>query len=148
MVADISAHVLEPVQTIVMADIAAISVYSADSIVDVPVVDVQHVTDDVAAEDDSKPRTVSPEVGEDDTAPFTCATYILFPTIDAAKRRLLFLFLPRKEKIKGGVAIFESVWWSMLCLKESDWGPPVGVEIWRTYKRVIFILVCRFIFYI
>ena len=63
VVVDIAAPVLEPVQPMVVASIAAIHVISADSTVDVPVVDVQLVHDNVAAEDDSKPRTVSPEGG-------------------------------------------------------------------------------------
>ena len=46
-----------------MADTTAIPVVSADSTVDVSVVDVQLVHEDVAAEDDMKPRTVSPEGG-------------------------------------------------------------------------------------
>ena len=50
--------------------------------------------------------------------------YILF-FVDAVKRRLLFLFLPRKEKIKDVTGRFLSSW-RVMCLKESGWGPPAA----------------------
>ena len=63
VVADRAALVLVPIQSTVVAGVAAIPVVSTDHNVDVHVVDVQPVFDDVAAEDDSKPRTVPPEGG-------------------------------------------------------------------------------------
>ena len=63
VVADRAAVVLAPIQSTVVADAAAIPVVSADHNVDVHVVDVQPVFDNVAAEDNSKPRRVSPERG-------------------------------------------------------------------------------------
>ena len=73
------------------------------------------------------------------------ATYILFPNVDVAKRRLMFLFLPHKEKIIGSVVVVDRVWWSVLCLKESGWGPPRGVAI-VAHKRVVLFLVVLFYF--
>jgi hypothetical protein len=78
---------------------------------------------------DSKPRTVSPEEGEDDVAPpmldsayYTIPGYVVADTI---KTKFLFLFLPRKEKIKEAIGV--QYWWSVLSLKESGWGPPSSV---------------------
>ena len=56
--------------------------------------------------------------GEDDTTPPMCAAYILFPVVDAVKRRLLFIFLPRKEKDEDVTCKFLGTW-CVLCLKES-----------------------------
>ena len=68
-----------------------------------------------------------------DTARSMCAAYILFPAIDVVKRRLFFLFLPRKEKI--GEVTGVHYWWSMLSLKESGWGPPSSVLKMATHLQ-------------
>ena len=47
--------------------------------------------------------------------------YVVAETV---KPQFLFLFLPRKEKIK--VAIGVPSWWRVLSLQESGWGPPDG----------------------
>ena len=69
--------------------------------------------------------------------------YILFPIVDVVKRRLLFLFLPRKQKIKGMTCRFLTSWWSVLCLKESGWGPPTDMEL-VAHQRVLLYLVVLF----
>jgi hypothetical protein len=44
---------------------------------------------------------------------------------DTTKTKFLFLFLPRKEKIRDAIGV--QYWWSVLSLKESSWGPPSSV---------------------
>jgi hypothetical protein len=86
--------------------------------------------DNVASlETDSKPRTVLPEEGEDDVASsmhdsayYAIPNYVVADTI---KINFLFLFLPRKEKIRDAIGV--QYWWSVLSLKESGWGPPSSV---------------------
>ena len=73
-----------------------------------------------------------------------CDTYILFPAIDAVKRRLLFIFLPRKEKVKDVTYKLLGTW-CVMCLKECGWGPPEGMEI-AAHQRVILSLVVLFYF--
>ena len=68
-----------------------------------------------------------------DTAPPMHVAYIIFPAIDVVNRRLLFLFLPRKEKI--GDVIGVHYWWSVLSLKESGWGPPSSVLKMATHLQ-------------
>ena len=52
---------------------------------------------------------------------YTIPGYVVAETV---KPQFLFLFLPRKEKIK--VAIGVPCWWRVLSLQESGWGPPGG----------------------
>jgi hypothetical protein len=77
----------------------------------------------------SKPRTVSPEGEEDDVVPpmYDSAYYTIsgYVVADTTKTKFLFLFLPRKEKIRDAIGV--QYWWSVLCLKESGWGPPSSV---------------------
>ena len=148
VVADTAALILAPIQPIDVPDTAANHVVSMDHVVDVPVFDVQHADDDIAAEDDSNPRTVLPEGEEDDTAPHRSAAYILFLVDDAVKRRLLFLFLPRKEKIKYVTGGFLSSW-CVVCLKESGWGPPAAkIHLEMTHQFEVYICLVCFIFYL
>jgi hypothetical protein len=42
------------------------------------------------------------------------------------RRRMLFLFLPQKKKVKY-VNSRSIGTWCVLCLKESGWGPPTAV---------------------
>jgi hypothetical protein len=97
-------------------------------VVDSPKVSAQYVPIDVLLID-SKPRTVSPEEGEDDVAPpmYDSAYYAIsgYVVADTTKTKFLFLFLPRKEKIRDAIGV--QYWWSMLSLKESVWGPPSNV---------------------
>jgi hypothetical protein len=66
---------------------------------------------------------------EDDVAPpMLDSTYYAIPGYIVAhtiKTKFLFLFLPRKEKIKEAIGV--QYWWSVLSLKESSWGPPSSV---------------------
>jgi hypothetical protein len=57
-----------------------------------------------------------------DSAYYAIPSYVVADTI---KIKFLFLFLPRKEKIKEAIGV--QYWWSVLSLKESGWGPPRGV---------------------
>jgi hypothetical protein len=60
-------------------------------------------------EADSKPRTVSPEEGEDDVAsPMYDSAYYAIPgyvVADTIKIKFLFLFLPCKEKIRDAIGV-------------------------------------------
>jgi hypothetical protein len=98
---------------------------AAISVVDSPKVSAQYVPIDVLLID-SKPRTVLPKEGEDDVAPpmYDNAYYAIsgYVVADTTKTKFLFLFLPRKEKIRNAIGV--QYWWSMLSLKESGWGPP------------------------
>ena len=96
--------------------------------------DIDHTSDAYCVEVDVfrvylKPRSVSPEGGgEDDMAPpmFNGGYYAIlgYVVAETVKPQFLFLFLPRKEKIK--VAIGVPCWWRVLSLQESGWGPPGG----------------------
>jgi hypothetical protein len=44
---------------------------------------------------------------------------------ETTKTKILFLFLPHKEKIRDAIRV--QYWWSVLSLKESGWGPPSSV---------------------
>jgi hypothetical protein len=57
-----------------------------------------------------------------DSAYYTIPGYVVADTI---KTKFLFLFLPRKEKIKEAIGV--QYWWSVLSLKESGWGPPTAM---------------------
>jgi hypothetical protein len=57
-----------------------------------------------------------------DSAYYTISGYVV---ADTTKTKFLFLFLPRKEKIRDATRV--QYWWSMLSLKESSWGPPSSV---------------------
>jgi hypothetical protein len=57
-----------------------------------------------------------------DSAYYTIPGYVVADTI---KTKFLFLFLPRKEKIKEAIGV--QYWWCVLSLKESGWGPPSSV---------------------
>jgi hypothetical protein len=100
---------------------------------------------------DSKPRTVSPEEGEDDVVPpmldsayYAIPGYVVAHTI---KTKFLFLFLPRKEKIKEAIGV--QYWWSVLSLKESGWGPPSSMlKMAAHLQKSLFILVYCYIFYL
>jgi hypothetical protein len=98
---------------------------TAISVVDSPTVSAQYVPIDVLLID-SEPRMVSPEEGEDDVAPpmYDSAYYAIsgYVVADTTKTKFLFLFLPRKEKIRDAIGV--QYWWSILSLKESGWGPP------------------------
>jgi hypothetical protein len=80
-----------------------------------------------------------PEEGEDDVASpildsscYTIPDYIVATVIASVgpgiikRRRMLFLFLPQKEKVKY-VNSRRIGTWCVLCLKESGWGPPTAV---------------------
>ena len=88
--------------------------------------DIDHTSDAYCVEVDVfrvclKPRSVSPEGGEDDMAPpmFNGGYYAIpgYVIAEIVKPQFLFLFLPRKEKIK--VAIGVPCWWRVLSLQES-----------------------------
>jgi hypothetical protein len=56
----------------------------------------------------SKPRTVSPKGEEDDVAPpvYDSAYYAISGyVVDTTKTKFLFLFLPRKEKIRDTIGV-------------------------------------------
>jgi hypothetical protein len=57
-----------------------------------------------------------------DSAYYAIPGYVVADTI---KIKFLFLFLPRKEKIRDAFGV--QYWWSVLSLKESGWGPPSSV---------------------
>ena len=153
--AEAAAQVLEPVQPMVVADSAAIFVAPIAStdhvVVDVPVIDIPSVHDVVAAEDGSKPRTVSPEGRENDMAPPKLdGAYFAIPYFamsHATKRRIMFLFLPRKEKPKDVISKFLGTW-CIMCLKESGWGPPSSVLMMVAHlqKSLSFFCVVLFLF--
>jgi hypothetical protein len=86
---------------------------------------------------DSKSRSVSPKEGEVDVAPpMLDSAYYAIPgyiVADTIKTKLLFLFLPRKEKIKEAFGV--QYWWSVLSLKESGWGPPSGMLKMATHQQ-------------
>ena len=95
--------------------------------------DIDHTSDAYCDEVDVfreylKPRSVSPEGGQDDVVPpmFNGGYYAIlgYVVAETVKPQFLFLFLPRKEKIK--VAIGVPCWWRVLSLQESGWGPPGG----------------------
>jgi hypothetical protein len=67
-----------------------------------------------------------------DSSCYTIPNYIV-ATVTASvgpgiikRRRMIFLFLPQKEKIKY-VNSRRIGTWCVLCLKESGWGPPTAV---------------------
>ncbi len=100
-------------------------------------------------ETDSKPRTVSPEEGEDDVAsPMHDSAYYAIPgyiVADTIKIKFLFLFLPRKENARDAIGV--QYWWSVLSLKESGWGPPSSMlKMVAHLQKSLFILVYCFIF--
>jgi hypothetical protein len=57
-----------------------------------------------------------------DSAYYAIPGYVV---ADNVKTKFLFLFLPRKEKIKEAIGV--QYWWSILSSTESGWGPPTGV---------------------
>jgi hypothetical protein len=71
-----------------------------------------------------------------------------YAVADTIKIKFLFLFLPRKEKIKEAIGV--QYWWSVLSLKKSGWGPPSCMLKMAVHlqKCPLFILVCCFIFYL
>jgi hypothetical protein len=112
-------------------------------------VHVPSTADIVAFKSDSKPRTVSPEEGEDDVAsPIHDSAYYAIPgyvVANTIKIKFLFLFLPRKENVSDAIGV--QYWWSMLSLKESGWGPPSSMLKMVAYlQKSLFILVYCFIF--
>jgi hypothetical protein len=64
-------------------------------------------------------------ISKGDVAPpmYDSAYYAIFGYVvaDATKTKFLFLFLPRKEKIRDAIGV--QYWWSVLSLKDSGWGP-------------------------
>jgi hypothetical protein len=120
---------------------------AAISVVTSPQVSAQYVPVEVLLTD-SKPRTVLPEEGEDDVAPPIDSAYYAIPgyvVADTIKTKFLFLFLPRKEKIKEAIGV--QYWWSVLSLKESGWGPPSStLKMVAHLQKSLFILVYCFIF--
>jgi hypothetical protein len=57
-----------------------------------------------------------------DSAYYAISGYVV---ADTTKTKFLFLFLPRKEKIRDAIGV--QYWWSVLSLKEYGWGPPSSV---------------------
>jgi hypothetical protein len=57
-----------------------------------------------------------------DSAYYAISGYVV---ADTTKTKFLFLFLPRKEKIRDTIGV--QYCWSMLSLKDSGWGPPSSV---------------------
>ena len=94
--ANIAAPILEPVQATDVADTAATHV-SADSTIDIIVVDVQPVHDDDAVEADLKPTTVSPEGGRM-IRHLLCMLHILFSLLLMLSRGGYFFYSYRARR--------------------------------------------------
>jgi hypothetical protein len=79
-----------------------------------------------------------------DSAYYAIPSYVVADTI---KIKFLFLFLPRKENVRDTIGV--QYLWSVLSLKESDWGPPSSMlKMVAHLQNSLFILVYCFIFYL
>jgi hypothetical protein len=88
--------------------------------------------------------------GHDVASPMHDSAYYAIPSYivaDTIKIKFLFLFLPRKENVRDAIGV--QYWWSMLSLKESNWGPPSSMlKMVAHLQKSLFILVFCFIFYL